>query len=216
MSIELWWNAPKKLYIRVDEQWWQPWANTIIYYNFANNVNDQSWNNNNATASWTISYGTNYVDLTSWKLQVPDMSYANDMTISFWTKCNAASNTGALFDVINSGHNKIIFRIEWVKMYSDYPSYSPYNYTYSTSRRYLVATFDSSWVKYYIDGALVATETAWSSTPWASGWSYIWAHWDGGWWNPQLYAWYFIIEDKARTATEISDYYNLTKWDYWL
>ena len=26
----------------------------------------------------------------------------------------------------------------------------------------------------------------------------------------------FIIEDKERTAQEVSDYFNQTKWDYWI
>ena len=35
-------------------------------------------------------------------------------------------------------------------------------------------------------------------------------HYQGNWISE------FIVEDKVRTAQEISDYYDLTKWDYWL
>ena len=35
-------------------------------------------------------------------------------------------------------------------------------------------------------------------------WSFVWQ------------CWCYWLEDKSRTAQEISDYYNQTKWDYWI
>ena len=53
MSIELWWNSPKHIYIRVDEQWWQPWANTIAYYPLETDYNDHSWNHRDPIQIWS-------------------------------------------------------------------------------------------------------------------------------------------------------------------
>lgn len=48
-------TEPKKIYIRVD---YQPWANCVAWYKLENDAKDYSWNNNDATWTWTANYTT--------------------------------------------------------------------------------------------------------------------------------------------------------------
>ena len=192
---------------------WQPWANTMIYYKFDWNLNDSSWNNNNWTAWWTIIYWTNYANLTSWYITVPNISYTNNFTVSIWAKCT--TNNWYITD--NKASN-MFWRIQiYSSQYSastDYPSYSWVKYLWNRDDNWHLITMSasSSWVVYYLDGVQKQTSSAISSWTYTSTWTKIWTVWNGtSADNPWLYAWHFIIESVARTADEISEYYNKSK-----
>lgn len=63
-------------------------------------------------------------------------------------------------------------------------------------------------MKLYLNAELVSTTNLNSSGTWSQPWP-----------RAELYPWKYseiIVEDQARDLTMISDYYNLTKWNYWL
>lgn len=222
-AIKIWSTDIKKVMLwstQIRPTWWTPWANTMIYYEFDWNLNDSSWNNRNWMGGWTITYWTNYADLTSWKIAVPNLTLPVWCTISFWFKCNSTSWQW-MVDMINNSQNKIVYRLQMstnkFNATSDFPSYQWWAnlWPYDTSWHHSVAVFGTDNIRYYYDNTLIATHTKWSGSV-TTGGNYIGAGWNGTWVNPWLYAWYFIVEDKWWTAQEISDYYNLTKWNYWL
>ena len=69
---------------------------------------------------------------------------------------------------------------------------------------------DSSKIYLYLDGQHLGE----TSQPWVASNNtfYLWYdHWYAGWaWNGKISE--LIFENKIRTAQEISDYYDLTKW----
>ena len=68
-------TEPKKIYIRVDEQWWQPWANTLCYYTFDNTLADASWNHANASNVSSCTFTGAYTWSTKKVLNKPNWSY---------------------------------------------------------------------------------------------------------------------------------------------
>ena len=201
---------------------WRPWANTMIYYKFDWNLNDSSWNNRNWTAWWTITYWTNYVDLTNWYIILPNSptTYENERTFCMWFKINKSSGAWFLLDISSS--NGMIIRLEVnssnnFNCHSDMPSYQPQELSSRDTNRHLyTVTFNSSNINYYLDGTL-----KWSKNPRNSSYTFlswrIWTVHNGSYVNwLQQYVWVYILENKARTAQEISEYYNQTKWNYWL
>lgn len=81
------------------EQWWQPWADTLLYMPLNWDVLDYSWNNNNWTWTWTTDYRNIWtwskkyayintdsaIALTSFPVWTWD---PNDFTFACWTKTN--------------------------------------------------------------------------------------------------------------------------------
>ena len=83
------------VYIRVDQQWWQPWANTIAYLRLDGNGTDSSGNWNNATVYnplWTTENGRQYLQWTystdnSWCYAVlPVTPLTSECTFQAWIK----------------------------------------------------------------------------------------------------------------------------------
>lgn len=219
-------TEPKKIYIRVDEQWWQPWANTIAYWRLNWNTLDSSWNDRNLSVrTWSISYGvlswwqnywifdgntilshkSNYVWLNKWTL----LAYIYYM-----------SNSGILLadtqDVNNSNN------YYHTSNYSG-SQYRPLYYWSSSSQAtapwtlqwfLFVITQDGTGLKYYKNWTLVNTI---SITNFLSGTSHNQRSVGGHARWTQYYDkinWYIsdvILENKVRTAQEIQDYYNQTK-----
>lgn len=104
----------------------------------------------------------------------------------------------------------------WILRYFSDPensSYSSYDYNW---HNYIITYNDTNKAKIYVDGQQVimtananssfnTTDTAYQLWPIRTGvsWMTIWCS-------------SFIIEDKERTAQEISDYFDSNKWDYWI
>jgi hypothetical protein len=208
---------------------WKPWANTIAYYPLTDDFNDHSWNWYNLTSnsvqlttiSWVKCANMNNSYCTSNAL-VTSLPYS----IVFWAKAKT------------SGWNKafsIMWQYSWswgwswimwwelsntnninIRYWNATNTYSSISQTIDTSWHLYVVTYSTGWCYLYIDGTQTAnpksslTNSVLNTTPFR-----IWANYE--WtvlWN--WYMWAVIVEDKARTAQEISNYYNLTKSNYWL
>ncbi len=216
-----------------------PWANTLAYYPLKENGNDASWKWNNLTAQ-NITYSTlwwvttaifAWTNTNGFSWAVANIPQGNsDMTISLWCYLdNSSIPSGNYIDWTlwrywTAGYNNmraLAWFTGWINgnVISQYWTNSSRLWDTKTQAwTNIIVTYSSSTFTLYQDGVSKWTwsyniSTSWNTlriwwlTAWASG-SYIYA-WK--WWIRD-----FIIEDKARTADEISTYYNKSKSDYWL
>lgn len=208
--------------------WRQPWVNTIAYYplDSTNTVNDLSGNNYTLTNS-NVTFWTNaWVDCASfssastrleWAITtIP--TWASARTFSWWFYLNWYSNSwGNIFMKYGTDNT----RQNWypyianssnhyfgLGMYDDIESTTPC----STWTWYnFVCVYDWTDCILYVNGqqidsgAKVLNTQLSNLTIWWAGSDYI-----------NGYMSQLIIEDVAWTGTEVSDYYDQTKWNYWI
>lgn len=213
-----------------DQNWWQPWANTVAYFPLSSDLTDVISSNSltgNCTY-WTIWGSTINCAITtsnwlSWIwANLPQWDDAR--TVSMWFYFNG-SNTNewwcvtygtawtnnqvfATWSEVNNGAWKLWLSQRW--------SNSWYKYTWTTGSWYLVTmTYNTNheW-KLYINWTYIGV---WNKAIWTAGndillWGLIWNTWDYLYWGFSN----LIIENVERTSQEISDYYDLTKLDYWI
>lgn len=217
----------KKVYLgrrQIYPDWWSPGTNTIAYYKFDWDLNDSSGNNRNLTIrSWTFTYWTtswwasytilnrsqwtNYIDL--------PFSYTA-YTVNVWIKWYTTySNTWGICVEYRWGEWP---RIQWWKSWYTLQiewTTNPYRTT-DTDWHLVSYVYNNNVKTLYIDWVYYESKTiSWSKT---SVRFLLNNAWDT---NSSSYAWYAYVSDiinesKARTAEEISDYYNKTKGNYWL
>lgn len=220
------------VYLAKEESWWKPWANTVVYYPLDTDFNDYSWNWKNLTwRNWAVIWTLNWVrclDLTAtnsslygvvsnlpqWNQDRTNMFYVQwrafgtYVVYHYWTSWNYhQEDTVWTNDAFSSKC------ISWSSYW--YGVDSPSNYGQINQRMHIaITTSGSSDQKMYINWQYVAN---WNETGLNTQWVNLWL-WGLYNWNYPL-NWYlskFIIEDRVWTDQEISDYYNQTKWDYWL
>lgn len=228
-------SSPKKIYIRVDQQWWQPWANTLLYLPFVSDMNDHSWNWNNPTSSSnaiiTTLDGVNCCFLNQWRIVLPAIwaVFNSIFTVAWWinitgTKWNGfncimaswtygAYNAFGLTWYYKTGQNDFgAWYCAWASVAINTPSYS-------WGWRHFLATLDANKkLVLYMNWSEVDSTTSW--TPHINDNTvYIWVNTevpnDTSRWS-YCYLSDLILEDKARTAQEVSDYFDQTKSLYWI
>lgn len=202
-----------------------PWVNTVAYYPLDWDADDYSGNSYDGTAtdvtyitlsSWlkvaTFNGTSSYIEITNW------FSTSDSITFSVWfTRLDG--NFRTLFS--NEGSN-------WIWLYIDY-----YNgqsnlrvgnwvdtamwvaWTTTWTWYNLIFTCSGNTGKVYINWTL-DTSTYLSSFTSLTTTSIIWNEplAPTRWWYGNISR--IIIENQARDATAVSNYYNLTKWDYWI
>ncbi len=222
--------------------WWAPWANTLAYYPLNWDFNDYSGNNRNLTNSWvtfvswwlwqvaSFASGNNaYYQNNSL------FNTASPFTYNVWV--NASSIPSWYYYSVHPYYSVLVWwqdgstitshckdlwlclsnkAIGYCWSWTDYMNW----WTINTNTRYnLVFTYDGNTSKVlYVNWIQVATETisAFSIT-YSNARITLSKSWNA--YNTQPFVWQLsnvIVEDKVRAATEVSDYYNLTKWNYWL
>ena len=203
--------------------WWRPWANTIAYYSFDDQSNSQitdaSWNWYNLI--WTapsyqqLSWTDYYWVFTGSQWWGCNMTISWDFTQIMWINI---SNTWQQYMSIVYSNDWTSAQISIIYGYRSWEieMYTPGNRaTLQSSTQlntwYLVSITKESWtLKWYING-VYKTQFS-TSVTWAEfylGRANLWGYFKWGINN-------CILENKVRTAQEISDYYNQTKWNYWL
>ena len=224
-------QIPKKIYIRVDE-WRTPWANTILYLPLKDNINDATWNYT-IIQSWTVSKWSIGYSFNNWMLKTStSFAWPTAWTISVWakqTQSRSNSNIAAKFQ------ETVPYNFLAIKYWNpDHSGSSPYaivpEYAISNSWPvelfnqtaqplntwlYLVMCHGNEWTKFYINGTLFQSDNNTSnllttSSPFVVGSNIQ---------HNQYFIWEIsdvIYESKQRTAQEVLDYYNDTKWDYWI
>lgn len=219
-------NEVQKIYLW--DPWWIPWENTVAYYPLETDGNDYTWNYNltNSSTTFTTISWVKCADFTSnvylYSTNIPLPSWSSARTFSYWFYNSSVVND-TYFLAYWSHANWCFFapRTSWTVY-----SFMGYNRDFNTSTtvqtwkwQLQTITYDGTTVKYYLDWNLI-----WNSNQSLST-TAIWSTWKFTVWcrlnsstNPWNYInWYMsnlIVEDKVWTATEITDYYNLTKSDY--
>lgn len=226
--------------------WWQPWANTIAYYPFNWDANDHkwSWTLYNLSTTW-VTYTNqlsnwNYVATFAWTWQTNSAKaicstfniWNIPQTFSIWCK-TSGNNAGSYWlnkwILIRSmtTSNSWVWNFLWTAYLSwwywaevninwQIRTAASWNAYADNARHNIVWVYSWTTVSIYVDGnsTPIVTKTG-TSSGWNTTYLYIW-------WNSDTYYGFnwdmseFIIENKVRTTQEISDYYNLTKWNYWL
>lgn len=207
------------------KKWWKPWANTIAYYPLTSTstVNDMSGNNYNLTNTnvtfWTYGWvDCAYFNGSGSRLENSSPSLWLNRTLVAWVY--VISNSGNKWVICTGNdYSSNIFGCSvwssWVANMSDWNTENILGNTVITWWWHLItATLDNGWASVlYVDWVQENTHTFSISS---GTWICIWAKTNQ---HSEKYYGYIsnaIIEDKARTAQETSDYYNQTKANYWL
>ena len=213
--------------------WWQPWANTLAYYDFENDIGTtmvnqaSTWNTYDGTyystpSYWTTADGKKYLicNTNYWYTPIIPFDYDN-VTINIWLYNPTQNHEWYTFgtglwsypapNIFNTCYDgSMILGIWWGNTTLQLSSY------YWWHLITLIA--DSSNDKIYIDGILVSTWSNWYSS--TNGYNiWIWTIYEQKHQTAKIFEWNFwavMVEDKVRTATEISNYFNQTKSNYGL
>lgn len=222
--------------IREYQAWRQPWPNTVLYFPLTSDAVDTIAWVSLSNWWWTVSYvNPSWLNIScayfssAWYLykntatsQLP--TWASVRTISGWAYFESgsrswianywswANNQMCSLNVYESGISygwRFTQRGSWSTRWSTQPLNTWTN---------VVLTYDWSNIVWYLNWV---QDNSWTYTINTSNSNlYLWVDMSsnmGGvsWWL-QGYLSQVIIEDKCWTAQEVEDYYNLTKWDYWI
>ena len=218
---------------------WQPWENTIVYYPLTSTttVNDMSGNNRNLTqvdksTFWTY-WGINCVYVSwssqSWLHCLYTIAITNSVlwtkfTEIFWCKRDTSKDIWCWMGWLTGAWDwyNLLINSSWNLVNEIQNNGSMNNVTYSWwisawTRNMVTATYDNWSCKIYLNW-----NSVWSGiyTVWTISILWIWCRYgtETAWYTYQD-NWYlsnYILENKVRTAQEISDYYKNTKKNYWL
>lgn len=222
--------------------WWQPWANTLLYIpmDTASGTTDQSSYHRTYTVSWLTHITLDGVDC----YQTSSSSYINlwtsaaswlvpsskEFTAHFWINTNGYTSTQSVFQWAVQGSYFTAINIrdtDKVRLGWGTPGIEEWNFlsdnAISRNAWHLLSFTIGNWIdKLYVDGVLQSNTKSWWTNDGFWAWHvssqngiYILADRAHGE-NFRWYVWQIVMEDIERTAQEISDYYDLTKWNYWL
>jgi hypothetical protein len=216
MNVYLYQNSTEKILKNayIGEYGWKPWENTVAYYPFRSDILDHSWNNNNFTW-WAYTFSNNRITVTSklsWPLIVPT-SWTDARTIIAWITAYSQWNWNSRYDYAtwSSWPNWLLKNNSdgaWVqlKIWSTW-----YDVKQTTLSEFSLIVLVKNWNKlsWYVNWNLVNTVTM-STDQWSFQFPTTYSEL-----QPWTY-WEIIVEDKIWTDSEISEYYNSTKSNYWL
>jgi hypothetical protein len=222
-------TEPKKIYIRVDQQWWQPWANTVAYYPLTSvsTVNDMktSGTKYNLTNTW-VTFGTYqgvdcaYLSTSSQlsNTSFNELHWALPRTFSFWVydKGNSSSWEWVyVFHWKTQKTNQMVLVFRWGNKYQISQWGSSWNFWAPTFWQwtYHCVIYDGTKFEWFKNWTSIWTWTYTINTQWNE--LYFWKH-DNLWNSMDGYFSNIIIENKVWTAQDVSDYYDISKANYWL
>ena len=207
------------VYLRVDEQW-QPWANTVLYLPLKTDLLDHWPNNITMTAdgitldsAWANFSTTGLMTWNSPSAITWDFTFSSRINpISAWDGCNII----CIWEYYPYYGYRYGANLGWKLGFTlmrviDWNDGSTLFSTLYWARHNLMLVRSWTTNTMYVDGVQFWTYY-WSSTPTETnifvGWTWIW-----------FIEWHvndIIIENKAWSLDERSNYYNLTKWNYWI
>lgn len=221
----------KRAYIgtqQVRPSWWRPWANTLLYLPMKSDLDDHSGNNITMTNNWVVienwfwkfNWTSSYIYTTN------NFSLASTpFTVSFWMNADSVANKWLISQNRYTGGYKWwnIFIVNQKVRTELTPSWwQQSTWTITTGTWYnIVMTVPASWnrvvYRNWTQEATWSNSVTFTSIPvyiWTSAWTAADISSTGM--KYEGYMSDIIIEDKAWTQQEVSDYYNLTKWSYWI
>ena len=208
------------VYMRVDKQRWQPWANTVAYYEFDWNLNDSSGNDRNMSLyAWTVTYWTTtwgkkyaYFNSSTWTNQI-QIPINWDFTVLMWVNPQTDFGNSWTHSMLDIQTDQSHWYLRWLNTVVISQGTDIYTQLYTESRYLLANSYDSTnnQLLKYIDGNYKWT----GSNTWILGnqkmkLNQIWDTNSTTYSNNAYYS-ELIIEDKAWTEQEILDYYDQTK-----
>ena len=234
MNVYLYQNNTEKILKNdyIGEYWWAPWANTLAYYPLTatTTTQDKSWNWKNMTNVNSVSFWT-YWWVSCGSFSLTSSTYLLlDETLWWWA--HAFTVSIRLYRANND--SKIIFwsagswsQNYWIQLYTvnwviTYNWYSSSPVTTSTtipsaSWHNVIVTYNWTTIKVYMDWNTTPISSTNKTLNIANVRTVIW--WDVNTSSYSRWDWYLseaIFENKEWTTSEISDYYNQTKSNYWL
>lgn len=190
---------------------WTPWADTLVYYKFATDLNDYSWNNLNLSSS-SVTFSNNKMTNTSNVNWTPILNWHQwAFTVSCWTTwtwTNIGDRDSWGFQWFiratwwsSDWWGNAIIANSWRRAWNQTAAWSSSDFVH------LVMVYNGSLLVCYLNGVKTGTTTSvsWNIKGTASQFQIATGTWGE-----------FIIEWKAWTAQEISDHYNWTKSNYGL
>ena len=230
----------KKVYLgrkQIYPDWWNPWENTLWYYTFNNTWEDTTGDNADAS---NISSNT-FVEAYSWSskkvLNKVSGSYVTlpatvmSTTPSRWTmlfrfKTSNTSNVRWAEAQTSEYRWTIWLWIDgyWLSM-QHWGSYGNRRMAYNTAKNFrdwvwhlITFSSDNSDVIVWIDTNFSTQYRLNTTSDYSIGaWVYnigSRASWASN--TSTFQMWDFILENRSRTEQEKINYYNQTKWNYWL
>jgi hypothetical protein len=196
---------------------WTPWANTIAYWKFENNLNDSSGNGNNLTAmSSSYSYAT-WVSgdccSTTWWFwawtQLTDSIFAWNFTLMFFIKLSNVPSIIRMmwctWDYTNIQYESWLWGLQWFNHVSSWRTSWYWNPTANTWQ-HIAITWDGTSYTAYLDWATMTKTQQGTVSQWwddfylFSNNSSVSVQWIEGCLDE------VIIEDKIWTQQKIQDY----------
>ena len=205
---------------------WKPWDNTIAYFplDSVNQLSDITWHYT-LTKNWTVTFTDNYASFW-WSGRLDsNINTTVSWTIVFWLNSNSWWSSEQV-PIAKWGSGTRYYR-RWFHKNSSNTLNVMINDSWSsittlTSWVWYLIAYTIEWVwtssctqKVYVNGSTIPNVNI-TAPLYNDVNTYVRMWW---WHNTYNYNWKLskvILESKVRTAQEISDYYDQTKWDYWL
>lgn len=213
-----------------------PGENTVAYYplNSTDTLSDKSWNSYDLTNSWSVAF---------WIQQWVDCAWFTSWGSSSWSRW-LYRTSDTIITPQSTDLTFHVWLYKWSEtMYYNPRIIGRYNssiFTYASrskistadSTTYGITPVEWAWFlfscvykysdktwDYYLNGAYQNTQTNSTPASYSNAWIVLGTR-DGLWtWYWDKWSWWMsniIIENKVRTAQEISNYYNSTKSNYGL
>ena len=215
--------------------WWQPWANTLAYYplNSTTTTSDMKWSwtayNLSTLRSWVSYWTYNWVDCANfswwwWKLQAA-INIQQVFTLSWWFYITQSWNYQSLM-LVWGGSTSQRCLWSWYRRTTSYLALTTWGNPEVTGgqqiswRHHICITRsnidDSNDAILYLDWVHYLNMNT-SELTLAGDYLTIWWHP----WNLAQDPFYWcaseiIYEDVVWTSTEVSNYFNQTKANYWI
>lgn len=205
------------------KQWWQPWANTLVYYPFDTDINDYSWNNYNLTNYWNVSItevswvtSANFINSAPYWLYNSDTNITIQWKYTFLVWMYYVWWWSAYPRVFGWTDNRfMLYRNGAIE-----PNAANWWWIQSIPNTWELIVFVGNLTTWAWDGYKNWTYIkSWTGTTWARHGIRLW--WNEGNASNGTDAFYWamsklIFENRQRTAQEIADYFNQTKSLYWI
>lgn len=206
---------------------WKPWANTIAYFPLKEDTYDYSWNSRNLSNIWvTFVNNIGWATIPVWYFNWSSRAYIywttqlnTGYTISLWMKWD---NGWFIYDLRNDNQYGqgvyLIVENSLIKTRQQIAASSEEEYNRSKDNNWdnWIWTWTGSVWTIYFNWTQVKQATINNSINTSASYLSLWSRYS---WNTSNWTWYisnFIVENTPWSSTEVSDYYNLTKWNYGL
>jgi len=198
-------------------------SNLIAYYPMAWDLKDTSWNGYDlTTVKGSYTWWGNYNSITTFVAQNTSLLYQtnSDVTVSIWLNNNSYAHKLVCLwsDVYSWWGMQVRKKLAYVVI-----KWSAYNTTaLATEPTWwhmysAVFNYTNHTIAFYLDWVL---QSSVSTASWSLRWGSVAIIWASG--NPWSWDWIdgyigiTFITQNAMSGTDLTKFYNATKWKYWI